>query len=107
MMTYLCAGKRKTHYHGPDVAAKLERTQQRLCHVRAIKGQTTLTGYLSAAASRGSSVASSCVPSTMPSPAPSHVSLVVPSPMSSVVPSPVPSSVPSTGDPLPVPEGLR
>ncbi len=71
-----------------------------------MRGQTTLTGYLSAAVSRGSSVASSHAPLTMPSPAPSHASSVAPSPMSSVVPSPVPSSVPSTSNLLPVPEEL-
>ena len=44
-ITYQCVEKRKAHYHGPDIAVKLEWAQWCPNHVRAIKGQTALTVY--------------------------------------------------------------
>ncbi len=109
---------------------KSEQTQRHPQHVRAMRGQTRLTGFsftipsphsspapltsTSPVPSHGPSVVPSPVPSCGPSVAPSpvllHVLSVMPSPVPSsglsVAPSPVPSSVPSTSDPSPVPEEL-
>ena len=104
------SGKRKAHYHGPDVASKSAQTQRRPHHVRAMRNQTRLTDHmfmksssrsphlylpaLSRAASTVPSVVSSCVPSSH---APS--SHVPSSCMPSIPPSPEPSSnSPSSGD---------
>ncbi len=40
------SGKRKTHYHGPDVASKSAQAQQWPHHVRAMRNQTRLTDHM-------------------------------------------------------------
>jgi len=125
--THWCQGKRKTPYRGPDIAAKLARTQRRPQHIQAMRNQMKLTdlGFqvtssppstspptsaslsraLSMAASRvsslGSSRVSSVVPSAMPSPIPSpEPSLgpsIAPSPEPALGPSIAPSLEPSLG----------
>jgi hypothetical protein len=103
--TYRCSGKRKSHYHGPDVAAKSERTQRRPKHLRARRNQTKLTGFLftvssahsSPAPSSSASRVSSVAVSRASSAASSRVPLALPSPVSSRFPSATPSPAPSRG----------
>ena len=77
------SGKRKTYYHGPNVASKSAQVQRQPQHVRMMRNQTKLTEHmfsksssrsphlhspvLSRAMSRVPSVVLSCAPSIAPS----------------------------------------
>jgi len=41
--THWCQGKRKSHWHGPDIAAKSEQMQRHPHHVQTMKNQKKLT----------------------------------------------------------------
>ena len=97
--THWCQGKRKAHSHGPDVAAKSERSQRRPQHVRAMKNQTKLTNFkfLVTSSHRSTSPSTSAPSSQALSVDASRVSSVGPSGVLSVAPSPVPSPLGNSG----------
>jgi len=94
-----CQGKRKAYSHGPDIAAKSERTQRRPQHVRQMRNQTQLTNFkFLVASSHQSTSPSITAPSSQAlSVDASRVSSVGPSGVSSVAPSPVPLSLGNSG----------
>ena len=97
------SGKRKTHYHGPDVASKLAQAQWWPHYVHTMQNQTRLTDHMFIKSSSQSphlhSPASSRAASTVPLVALSCVPSIAPSP--SIPTSPEPSSdSPSSGDSL-------
>ena len=104
--THRCQGKRKSHSHGPDIAAKLKQVQWHPKHIRAMKNQAKLTtlrfqiisSHLSALlpTSISSSHTQSIAASGTSSRGPSCVSSVTPSPL----PSPIPSPEPPAGLPI-------
>jgi hypothetical protein len=93
-------GKRKGHYHGPNVASKSAHTQHQPKHVHAMKNQTRLTEHMFTKSSSRSS--------HLHSPALSRAALRVPLVVSSHTPLNAPSlsitpSVPASLEPSPDP----
>ena len=102
--TYWCSGKQKAHSHGPDIAAKLVRTQRHLEHVWEIRNQSRLTKFFVPTAMPHSSwlpsVSTSAAPLWAVSAATSRVSSTAMLRVSSVASSRAPSIVPSLGPSL-------
>ena len=94
------SGKRKGHYHGPNVASKLAHMQRRPKHVHVMKNQTRLTEHMFTKSSSQSSY--------LHSPALFRATLRVPSVVSSHMLLNAPSiliapSVPTSPEPSPDP----